>query len=154
MVSIIAAMTKNQVIGRANQLPWSLPEDLRNFKRLTTGNVVIMGRKTYDSIGRSLPNRHNIVVSRNTDQIPGVIVSKSIEEAIATAKEFGREIFVIGGAQIYQQALPYATKLYLSLVKHDHEGDTYFPPFDLKEWQEEERQDYSDFTFVVYIRNS
>ncbi len=150
MVSIIAAMTADRVIGRDNQLPWSLSEDLKNFKRLTTGNVVIMGRKTYDSIGRALPNRHNIVVSRNVVTIAGVEVCTSVEEAIAVGSRYGKEVFVIGGAQIYEQALSYASTLYLSWVKGNFEGNVRFPAFDLSAWREVERQEYADFVFVKY----
>lgn len=124
----IAAMSLNRVIGRGNQIPWHLPEDFKWFKRMTTGNVIVMGRKTFESIGKPLPNRETIVLSRSGFSHPGVKTIASLEEL-----KFGddpREVFICGGAQIYEQALPQCSDLYLTLVKREVEGDAFFPPFE------------------------
>ncbi len=157
MVSIIAAFTKNRVVGKDGALPWHLPEDMKLFKELTSGKTVIMGRKTYDSLPakfKPLPNRHNIVVSRSLEStsIAGVDVCPSVEAALEKAKSYGKEIFIIGGASIYQQALPYAAKMYLSQVKKEYEGDTYFPEFDVREWEIIETREFADFILKVYRR--
>ncbi len=151
-VSIIAAMSKNRVIGKENRLPWHISDDLKNFKRLTTGNTIIMGRKTFESIGRPLPNRNNIVISASMSSIPGIDVCKTVDEGIAKAKSYGKEIFVIGGAQIYGQMIPFAEKMYISHVKAEHEGDVFFPEFDKNEWEIERKEDYPEFELVVYVR--
>lgn len=136
MVSIIAAMGKNRAIGKNNRLLWHIPEDLKRFKRLTQGHPVIMGRKTFESIlaslGKPLPGRTNIVVTHNAAwNYPGVISAPSIEEALARATELNSgEIFIIGGAQIYEQALPFADKLYLTLIDDEKDGDSFFPPYE------------------------
>jgi dihydrofolate reductase len=134
-ISAIAALGKNNLIGRTDGLVWRIPEDLKRFKALTMGHPVIMGRKTYDSIGRALPGRTNIVITKNKDfSAEGCIVANSVDEAIEKAKEAGEgEIFIIGGGEIYKQALPYTDKLYLTLVKDSQDGNVFFP-------------DYSDFT--------
>jgi len=149
---LIPAMTKSRVIGKDNNLPWKLPDDLKNFKRLTSGHTVIMGRKTYESIGRPLPNRNNIVVSSSL-QAEGVTVSSSLKEALHHAASLGKEIFIIGGAKVYEQALPLADALYISHVSEDHDGDTFFPPFE-SDFVEQSRQQYTGFDFVVYKRAS
>lgn len=161
-ISVIAAVAKNGVIGADNKLPWNIPEDLRRFKKLTFGNPVIMGRKTFDSIGKPLPGRRNIVISRNADlQIDGCEIADSLEAAIKIAqKENTDEIFVIGGAQIYAQAMQFARRLYLTEIDKDVKGDAFFPQFSLSEWRERERQsgnggaDESQprFDFVIYER--
>ncbi len=144
-ISMIAAIGKNRELGRGNELLFKIPEDMKFFKEKTRGHVVIMGRKTYESIGRPLPDRVNIVISRNTDyEVPDrVIKVKSIEEAIDVAKEHEKtEAFVIGGAQIYALAMPYADKLYLTLVgKEVKDADAFFP-------------DYEEFTKVLFERRS
>src|SRR3989338_139592 len=119
IISIIAAMDRNRVIGKDNALPWNIPEDLKNFKALTSGKSVIMGRKTFESLGRPLPKRQNIVVSRGMPPIEGVIVCSSLDEAFQAAAS--EEVFVIGGASIYAQALPYADRMYLSYVDKETE---------------------------------
>lgn len=137
---MIAAMAKNRVIGLENDMPWHLPDDLKFFKANTTGKPVIMGRKTFDSIGsRPLPNRPNIVISRNAElSIPGVQVFQSIEAALATLQEV-EEVIIMGGGQLYQQMLPLADKLYLTLIDADLKGDTLFPDWTTFEWNEIER---------------
>ena len=135
MLSIIVAVASNGVIGNANSLIWHISEDLKNFKRITSGHPVIMGRKTFESLGRPLPKRTNVVISRQTDlRIEGCTVVHSLEEATALfpAEE---EAFIIGGAQIYKQALPLADRFYLTRVGHAYEGDTHFPAWDEAEWE-------------------
>lgn len=131
-ISIIAAIGKNRELGKNNKLLWHIPEDMKRFKQLTTGHPVIMGRKTFESIGRPLPNRTNIVVTRDKKlTIKECIVVTSLEDAILEAKKFNtNEVFIIGGAQIYIQALPLASKLHLTLVdKEQPDADTFFPEF-------------------------
>ena len=151
-IIIIAAMDKNRVIGVNNKLPWHLSEDLKNFKQLTSGNTVIMGRKTFESIGKPLPNRHNIVISSSMLLQEGMDVCASVQEAIKKARTYGKDIFIIGGASIFEQTIPLADKMYLSYVKKTHEGDAFFPAFNEKEWKVERRDDRGEFEFVVYTR--
>ena len=152
MISIIAAMTKKRVIGIKHKLPWNIPEELKNFKRLTSGNTVIMGRKTFESIGRPLPNRNNIVVSRSMQASEGITVCGDLNEAVEKGKSFGKEIFIIGGASIYEQAIEFADKMYLSFVKKDVEGDAYFPEFNQDEWSVEKKEEHPEFELVVFVR--
>jgi dihydrofolate reductase len=141
-LSIIVAVAENHVIGRDNQLIWHLPKDLRMFKNLTTGHPIIMGRKTFESIGKPLPNRTSIIISRNTDFVAeGCIVVNSLADAIAEARKIEtQETFIIGGAEIYKIALPMCDKIYLTRVYHNFEGDTFFPEIKLNEWQEIKRE--------------
>ncbi len=138
---MIAALAENRVIGRDNQLPWHLPADLRHFKALTLGKPVIMGRKTWDSLGRPLPGRLNLVVSRQAGlQLPGAEVFADLTAALARAEQWAREqaadeLMLIGGAQLYQQALPLAQRLYLTRVALQPEGDAFFPDVPLADWQ-------------------
>ena len=126
----IAAMSENRVIGNGPNIPWHLPEDFKFFKAMTTGHVVVMGRTTFQSIGRPLPNRTTIIVSRSGFHWPGVRTVASLDEIDVNADE--REVFICGGAQIYTLALPYCSDLYLTHVKHTVEGDAYFPPFETR----------------------
>lgn len=164
-LALIAAHARNLVVGIDNKLPWHLPEDLKYFKRITTGKAVIMGRKTYESIGRPLPNRTNIVITRNAEfSAPGIEVVNSLEAAIELAENVSLingvgEVMVIGGAMIYEEALPQADRLYLTHVHADVAGDAYFPKVDMSHWQELGREDYHasetnpyDYSFVVYDR--
>lgn len=143
-LSIIVATAEKGVIGKDNQLIWHLPEDLKMFRRLTTGHVIIMGRKTFESIGKPLPNRTSIIISRNTDYlVEGCIVVSSLEEAIEKAKEIEtEEAFIIGGAQIYALALDMADTVYLTQVHHNFEGDAFFPVLDINIWTETERKSF------------
>jgi len=150
-ISLIAALAKNDVIGQGNHLPWSLPEDLKRFKAITIGKPVIMGRKTFESIGRPLPKRFNIVVSRRSELvIPGTEVLPSLESALREAKAWCRsqpepceEIFVIGGATLYKEALPLIDRMYLTFIDLDFEGDAYFPNWDRSQFREMSRERHS-----------
>ena len=135
ILSLIAAMDNNRLIGRDNALPWHLPADLAHFKNITMAKPILMGRKTYDSIGRPLPGRTNIVVTRSSDlQVEGVTVVNSIEEAISVVPD-AEELMIIGGSSIYELVLPKAHRMYLSFVEGEFEGDAWFPEFDESEWE-------------------
>ncbi|WP_417226969.1 type 3 dihydrofolate reductase [Amphritea sp.] len=166
-LAIIVAQAENRVIGINNNLPWHLPEDLRYFKRVTMGKPIIMGRKTFESIGRPLPGRTNIVVSRDTTYQPeNVKVVHSLEAAKALAESICMvngcdEAMVIGGAQIYEQALPLADRLYLTQVHAEVKGDAFFPVFHPGDWAEIGREDFLaaehnpyDYSFIVLKRIS
>ena len=147
-IALICAMSDNRVIGKGNSLPWHLPEDLKYFKRTTMGNSIIMGRKTWESIGRILPGRKNIVITRNPKlQVEGIEMANSLLEAIKLAGKAAiidrsEEAFVIGGAEIYKEALPIAHRFYLTRVHAEVEGDTFFSEFDESDWQETSRKEY------------
>ena len=134
MLSLIVAVAENGVIGDKNSLLWHISEDLKHFKALTTGHPVIMGRKTYESLGRPLPNRENIVLTRQALELPGCRVVHSLDEAVALFPG-DEELFVIGGAEIYAEALPRARRFYLTRVGHAYEGDTRFPAWNVREWR-------------------
>ncbi len=141
LISLIAAMSQNRVIGFENQLPWKLPADMRHFRSITMGKPVLMGRKTFESIGKPLPGRINIIVSHDPAfRVPGGIVVSTISEGIRAAAEH-EELMVIGGASIYTAMLPQADCMYLTLIHYDFAGDAYFTNFDESEWVEIERQD-------------
>ncbi|MDF3054171.1 MAG: dfrA3 [Gammaproteobacteria bacterium] len=141
LLSIIAALSTNYVIGKNNQLPWHLPADLAHFKGLTMGKSMLMGRKTYESIGRPLPGRRNIVISRRLDfRAEGCEVAHSLDEALALVHR-EEEIMVIGGAQLFEEALLGADKLYLTWVHGEVEGDCHFPKVELAEWEEISREE-------------
>ncbi len=134
-VYLIAAMAHNRVIGANNQIPWHLPEDLQHFKQLTLGDVIVMGRKTYESLGRPLPGRRNVVITRQADlTIPGCEVVHGLEEVYARFKQ-EKHIWIIGGASLYQAALPVAARLYLTYIDLEVAGDTRFPVWEAKQWQ-------------------
>ncbi len=159
IVSLVAAMSENRVIGKAGRLPWHLPKDLAHFKKLTVDHTVVMGRKTFDEIQRPLSNRRNVVISRHADFHPrGVTVVPSLGEALALGAT-EEEVFVIGGGEIFRLALPRADRLHLTVIHADIEGDTFFPPFDLAAWalDDEERHPADEkhafpFTFRRYSR--
>ncbi|TQV77633.1 dihydrofolate reductase [Exilibacterium tricleocarpae] len=147
-LAVIAAVAANGVIGRDNQLPWHLPQDLQYFKRVTMGKPVIMGRKTFDSIGRPLPGRDNIVVTRQRDWRAGGVVAvnslaAALDKAAAVLKAPAAEAMLIGGAQLYAEGLPLARRLYLTRVSARVEGDAFFPDIDLAEWCEVSREDHA-----------
>lgn len=135
MVSILVAASENNVIGKRNAIPWKLPADMRYFRKLTTGNVVIMGRKTFDSIGKPLPDRANVIVTRQTDmKVPGAFVAHSLRDALEKGRASGRDVFIIGGEEIYKQALPYVDRIYLTRIHAHIDGDAYFPALNKSEW--------------------
>ncbi len=141
VISIIVAMGNGRVIGIKNKLPWDLPADMEHFQQLTIGKPVIMGQKTFESIGKPLPGRTNIIMTLDKDFNPsGCLIACSIEEALEKAKDF-KEAMICGGVSIYKQFLPLADKMYLTLIEGDFEGDAYFPEFDWNDWQETERVD-------------
>ena len=147
----IAAMSLNRVIGRANQIPWRLADDFKWFKKMTTGHVVVMGRKTFESIGQPLPNRQTIVLSRSHFQHPGVRVLSGLDQ-IDLAHET-RKVFICGGAEVYRQALPLCSDLYLTLVKREiPDGDTFFPAFEGQFEFAEEIGDWPEFKILHYRR--
>ncbi|MDE1925276.1 MAG: dihydrofolate reductase [Patescibacteria group bacterium] len=132
MICAIAALGQNRVIGKDNELLWRIPDDFKRFKALTTGHPIVMGRKTFESLGKPLPNRTNIVITRDTSwSAEGIVVMHSIEEAVEKAKEIDKDkVFIIGGAQIYEQALPFVDRLYVTLIDEEKEGDAYFPAYE------------------------
>jgi dihydrofolate reductase len=158
-LSLVAAIARNRVIGIGGRLPWHLPEDLRRFKRLTMGAPVIMGRRTHESIGRPLPGRRNIVVTRQaTAHWPGCTVAPSLAAALALAAD-APEAFVIGGAALYAEALPHANRLYLTLIDAAYDGDTRFPEFEAAAWREVSREpgigaSGLPYSFVTYERRA
>ncbi|EPJ48023.1 MAG: dihydrofolate reductase [Osedax symbiont Rs2] len=162
-LAMIVAQSKNRVIGKDNDLPWKLPNDLQYFKSVTMGRPIIMGRNTYESIGRALPGRTNIVITSNIDySAQGIEVVHSLEQAVELAQSICltdevAEAMIIGGAQIYQQALPMADTLYITEVDAQIEGDAFFPVLDYSQFNERQRQDYASddsnpyaYSFVVY----
>ena len=158
-LSIIVAVAENGIIGHQNTLPWHLPEDLKNFRALTTGHHIIMGRKTYESLGRLLPGRTTVIVTRNpTYKIEGALIAHSLEAAIALCRD-DAEAFLIGGAELYKAGLTSASKLYLTEIGLAPEGDAYFPKVDTKVWSEVSRAAHTSeqglsFSYVTYIRKS
>jgi dihydrofolate reductase len=154
-IYLVAAVAANGVIGRNGQLPWHLPEDLKHFKRLTLGHPVIMGRRTWESLGRALPGRDNIVVTRTAGyEAPGAAVASSLEAALALCA--GESVvFVIGGQQLFAESLPIAAGLVLTEIYRDYDGDTQFPWYDRSRWRETQRErhtaaDGTKFDFVLY----
>ncbi|MCF7988224.1 MAG: dihydrofolate reductase [Methylovulum sp.] len=143
-ISIIVAMTHNRVIGLNNLMPWHLPADLKNFKKITLGSPIIMGRKTYESIGRPLPGRSNLIISRNVEFHPeGSLVFNNLDTALLTASQIAEEVFVIGGADLYAALLPRAETLYITEIAYPFPGDTFFPEWQPEEWLEESRTEVS-----------
>lgn len=148
-------MSLNRVIGAANTIPWHLPDDFKWFKKMTTGHIIVMGRKTFESIGKPLPNRMTIVLTRSREPFPGVQTISDLGQLDAANPEFaGREIFICGGAQLYQQALPLCSDLYLTLVKRIVEGDTLFPQFEDRFELAEEILDGPEFKILHYRNRS
>ena len=140
-VSIVVAIAKNNAIGKDNQLLWHLPKDLKHFKEITSGHTIIMGRKTYDSVGKPLPNRRNIVITRQNINIEGCEVVDSLDAALALCAN-EPEVFIVGGAEIYKQAMQATDRIYLTIVHQNFDGDTYFPEIKADEWKESQREDY------------
>ncbi|MGH8762672.1 MAG: dihydrofolate reductase [Nitrosospira sp.] len=163
--SILVAMARNGIIGKDNALPWRLPSDLKRFKALTMGHPIIMGRKTYESIGKPLPGRTCIIVTRQSGYVAeGAIVVNSVTNALdvydkKTVADMGAESFVIGGTEIFRQALPLCDRLYITEIQRDFDGDVVFPEFNYEEWREISRKKYRlaednglEYDFVVFDR--
>ena len=149
-ISICVAMAENRVIGIYNKMPWHLSADLQNFKKITMGKPILMGRKTFESIGRPLPGRRNIIISRNKEyQQQGCEVCHSIDTALKSCAG-NEEIMIIGGSDFYRSMLPKATHLYLTLIHTIISGDTFFPEFNWREWQEKDRKDITDDASVPF----
>ena len=160
MINIVVAKASNNVIGAKNDLIWHLPNDLKHFKSITSGHPIIMGRKTFESLGRPLPNRTNIVVTRDQNwNAEGIEIASSLPKAIEAAKKIDDDIYIIGGGNIYKQAMELADVLYITEVHHEFDGDTYFPEIDLDDWEEVERENCTKdekhpyaYSFVTYKR--
>lgn len=159
MITLIAALGKNRELGKDNELIWHLPNDLKRFKKVTSSHAIIMGRKTFESLGKPLPNRTNIVITRNKNyKAQGAIVVNSIEEALHTVKD-DNSTFIIGGAEIYKLAMPLADKLDLTFVDAELNADAFFPEIDRNIWKETSREDFSadekhkyNYSFVTFLR--
>ena len=152
IISLIAAMGKNRIIGKNNSLPWKLPEDMKRFRELTQGKPVVMGRKTFESIGKLLPNRKNIIITHDKNyKIKDCVVVNSINSALKAAKG-SKEIMIIGGEQIFREFLPMANKMHLTIIEEDFDGDAYFPEYNKNEWKEVKREEHKTekykFVFV------
>ncbi|MEK4223302.1 dihydrofolate reductase [Bacillus sp. FSL W8-0116] len=160
MISLIVAMDENGVIGNDNRLPWRLPEDLKFFKRTTMGHVIVMGRKTFESIGKPLPGRKNVVLTKNRSfRADDCTIVHSPEEVLAMNDQYG-EIFIIGGAEIFRIFLPHAKRMYITKIHHHFAGDTYFPEVNWNEWRIEEKkkgikdeQNPYDYEFLLFSRS-
>ncbi|MDV7187858.1 dihydrofolate reductase [Lutibacter sp. TH_r2] len=160
MITIIAAIANNNALGKNNQLIWHLPSDLKRFKKVTSGHCVIMGRKTFESLGKPLPNRTNIIITRNTAyKAEGCLITNSLNEAIELAKKEDNNPYILGGAEIYKQSLKFADKLDLTFVHHTFEADAFFPEIDLTIWKQKSREDFKadeknkyDYSFVTYTK--
>lgn len=160
MISLIVAMGKNNVIGLNNDMPWHLPNDLAHFKKVTTGHTIVMGRKTYESIGRPLPNRKNVVLTRQQNNFPEeVTIINELNDVYRWSEQSEEEIFIIGGGHIYKQSLPFADRLYVTQINETFKGDTFFPEFSNDEWKliaqtkgiKDENNPY-DYDFLQYDR--
>lgn len=162
-LSILVAMARNRVIGQNNKLPWHLPADLKHFKSLTMGKTIVMGRKTYESIGRPLPGRINIIITRQTNyEVPGAIVVNAIEDALLVCEQTGTtndEHFIIGGEELFRQTLGICQRMYVTEIQKNFEGDTIFPEYDPGEWEETQREKYfadsdntMEYHFVILAR--
>lgn len=160
MITIIAAIGRNNALGKDNRLLWRLPEDLKHFKSLTENHPVVMGRKTYESIGKPLPNRTNIVVSRRENWFEeDILIVSKLKEALKFAKKIDEDVFIIGGGDIYKQTMELADRLEITFVDEDFEADTFFPNIDLKIWQktneefhEKDEKNKYNFYFQTYER--
>jgi len=150
-ITVLAAVGANRAIGRDGDMPWHLPQDLAHFKATTMGHTMVMGRKTYDAIGRALPGRRTIVITRQLGwRAPGAEVAHSLADALALAGP--TEVFVIGGGQVYQEAMPFADQMMLTEIEQSPEADAFFPEFELDRWHETARERHDGFAFVTYVR--
>ncbi len=151
-LALIVAIAKNGVIGKQNTLPWNIPEDLALFKKTTIDSVVIMGKHTFESIGRPLPKRITIVVSSTLKPRSDLHIVQTLSQAIELAKTFQKPIFIIGGKRIYEESLNIVDTMYISHIKKAYEGDTYFPTIDFSKWQKKAEEEFDAFTFTTYVR--
>lgn len=154
IISLIAAMSENRVIGNKNTIPWDIPADRKRFKAITLGHPVIMGRKTFETIGHALPGRRNIIITRQRDyKAYGCLIAHDLPEAISMAGD-GVEAFICGGGDIYRQAIPLATKIYLTIIHETYEGDTFFPeiPAGFQNIENERVEDFPSFSFLVLAK--
>ena len=149
---ILVAMTEDRLIGQNGSIPWHLPEELKLFRELTVGHTVVMGRKTFQSIGRPLPDRRNIVISRTLSSAEGAILCPDLTEALRETEIYGGKVFFIGGRQLYAETLPLSQFLRISWIPGKYEGSIYFPEFDLKDWIEVTATEYPQFRHVLYRR--
>ena len=160
-IALIVAYAHDNIIGNRGELPWHVSDDLKNFKKITSGKPIIMGRKTFESIGKALPNRHNIIVTRNKEyEADDCTICNSLEDAISEASDYAlkngfNEIYIIGGAQIYSDALQYVTKAYITEIHNQFKGDTVFRPLDMRYWKEikrtyfENNDEGTPYSFVI-----
>jgi dihydrofolate reductase len=160
-INLIVAMTEEGIIGKGNDLPWHISEDLKHFKKTTLSNIILMGRKTFESIGKPLPGRKNFILSSDPEKIPlavreheKVYIFSSVEDAVKAASSMPEDLYIIGGASVYKSTIKYANRLYISKVKKNYPGDVYFPEYDKSEWTLIESEDYQDFTLELYERKS
>ena len=161
-ISLIVAMASNRVIGLNNKMPWHLSADLKKFKKITMGSPILMGRKTYESIGKPLPGRTNIILSKNLDyRQDGCLVFNDIKTALKNACEKADEVFIIGGSDLYEAILPFADTIYLTIINKEFQGDAFFPDIDLTDWSEVGREDIKDdpdtnfsYSFLKYERTN
>ncbi|PXW89717.1 dihydrofolate reductase [Nitrosomonas sp. Nm84] len=162
-LSILVAMARNRVIGQHNKLPWHLPADLKHFKLLTMGHIIVMGRKTYESIGKPLPGRTNIIITQQKNfEVPGATVVNSIGDALLACEQANvtsGECFIIGGEKLYRQTIEICQRMYVTEIQKDFEGDTIFPEYDPNEWEETQREKYfsdsdntMEYHFVILDR--
>ncbi|HCE55974.1 MAG: hypothetical protein APF83_09450 [Lutibacter sp. BRH_c52] len=160
MVTIMAAIAANNALGKDNQLIWYLPADLKRFKKTTLNHAVIMGRKTYESLGKPLPNRTNILITRDKNyKAEGCVVVNSLKKALKIAEEVDENPFILGGAEIYKQAMPFTDKLDITFVHHQFDADVFFPEIDKTIWKETSRENFKadennkyDYSFVTFER--
>lgn len=158
-INLIVAMTEEGIIGQGNDLPWHIPEDLKHFKKTTLSNIILMGRNTFESIGKPLPGRKNFILTSDPERIPvqvreneNVFIFSSFEDAKTAASKMSEELYIIGGASVYRDTLKYTDKLYISKIKKNYPGDVYFPEYDKSEWSLESSEDYQDFTLEIFER--
>jgi dihydrofolate reductase len=151
-IYIIVAMTKDGIIGKGRGLPWRIPEEMEVFKNLTVGNTVLMGRRTYEVIGHPLSDRNNIVISKQLTPVEGMQVADNFEEALIVARKSKKNIFIIGGAEVYKTALTVADYMYISWIHGRYDGDVRFPEFNIDLWRLEKKQAFEKFTLCLYSK--
>ena len=152
LISIVAAMTRKRVIARGGRLPWRIPKETTLYRSITKDGTVIVGRRTFYGLSNAERGRHCLVLSSTLKEADGALVCRDLGSAIKAALEIGDEIYVIGGASVYADAVKLADRMYISYIKKDYEGDLFFPEFSDKEWRVEKRTEYTEFEHVVYIR--